>query len=308
MTNTTVHKTPPKQPAQRQEEERPVRERPQRLGRVSARTTVARSQKGVGMGSPRPFFLEKRAKILNRRTRIAPLGWVLHGRLPRSKPGIQSQWKYRIGIQLGIIAALLVVIAAVRMPIRGGEASLELAPVAQEVVQIEEILQTQQLHKPPPPPPPPVPVEVPNNEIIEDDDLALDATLDIAEPLGSLPPPPPPEDVQEVEVGPEPEIFVAVEQQAEIIGGLDRLYEVLEYPRDALRAGLDGMVIVQFVVAPDGVPYSPEVVRSAGRALDEAAVEAVLKLRFEPARQRGKSVHYGMALPIRFKFVDRASR
>ena len=309
MTNTTVHKAPPRPPDPRQDEaERPVRTPPRRSGRISARTTPAPPQEGVGQGPPRPFFLEKRTKILNRRTRTAPLDPV-YRRLPRRKPRVRAEWKYRLGIQIGIIAALLVAIAFARLPIQGSGTSLELASVAQEVVQIEEILQTRQLQKPPPPPPPPVPVEVPNDEIIEDDDLDLDATLDIAEPLVSLPPPPPPPDeTPVVEVEQEPEIFVAVEQQAEIIGGLERLYELLEYPRNALRAGLGGTMIVQFIVAPDGVPYNPEVVRSAGALLDEAAVKAVLQLRFTPARQRGKTVHYRMALPIRFKFVDRASR
>ena len=58
-----------------------------------------------------------------------------------------------------------------------------------------------------------------NVEIIEEDELDLDATLDIGVPLATLPPPPPaPED--EVEEDPEDQIFVVVEQMPQMIGGL----------------------------------------------------------------------------------------
>ena len=164
------------------------------------------------------------------------------------------EWQYRLRMQIGLIAALLIAIAFVRSSLNHVEEAIAFTAVGQEVVQMEEIVQTQHIEKPPPPPRPPVPVEVPNDEIIEDDDLDLDATIDIDEPLVELPPPAlPAEEVQEED--PEPEIFVAVEEQPEIIGGMERLYELLEYPKAALRTGKGGMVIVQNIIGPDGSPY-----------------------------------------------------
>ena len=48
----------------------------------------------------------------------------------------------------------------------------------QEVVQMEEIVQTLQQELPPPPPRPPVPIEVPDDLVLDDVDLDLDAFLD----------------------------------------------------------------------------------------------------------------------------------
>ena len=221
--------------------------------------------------------------------------------------GAKLEWQYRLRMQIGLIAALFIVIAFVRSPLNHVEEAISFTAVGQEVVQMEEIVQTKHIRKPPPPPRPPVPVEVPNDEIIEGDDLDLDATIDIDEPLVELPPPALlVEAVQEED--PEPEIFMVVEEQPEIIGGMERLYELLEYPKAALRTGKGGMVIVQIIIGPDGSPRDPEVVRSAGRLLDEAAVKALMQLRFTPGRQRGKPVHVKKAFPVRFKFVDRGRR
>ncbi len=326
MANTTLHKTPetaPQKPASRQEkEEHPVRELPPRPGRVSAGSRSKRCNacevigteppprlvKVIGPETNRPYFLPNRTRFLNRRARTAPLGWARR-LLPMRARGAKLEWQYRLKMQIGLIAALLIAIAFVRSPLNHVEEAIAFTAVGQEVVQMEEIVQTKHIEKPPPPPRPPVPVEVPNEEIIEGDDLDLDATIDIDEPLVELPPPAlPAEEVQEEAPEPEPEIFMIVEEPPEIIGGLERLYELLEYPKKALRAAMGGMVIVQIIVGPDGVPRDPEVVRSAGRLLDEAAVKAIMQLRFTPCRQRGKPVHVRKAFPVRFKFVAKGTR
>lgn len=172
---------------------------------------------------------------------------------------------------------------------------------------MEEIAQTQQVDRPPPPPRPPVPVEVPNDEILNDVDLDLDASLDLMDPVSTLPPPPPApaqaEDRAIVEE-PEPEIFVVVEQMPEIIGGPQKVYEYLEYPPIARQAGMEGLVVIQVIVDPQGIPRDPVVVRSAGEVLDRAAGNAVMQLRFLPGKQRGRAVSVRMAIPIRFRLKD----
>jgi len=212
-----------------------------------------------------------------------------------------QQRRYVMHLQLGFFAALLLVISAfqVNFPSNPTEAY---TPLEQELVTMEEIVQTQQQIKPPPPPRPPVPVVVPDDEIIEEDELDLDATLDITEPLALRPPPPPaPEDEEEED--PEDEVFVVVEQMPEMIGGLEALLKDLKYPRLAQRAGLEGTVVVAVIIEKDGQPSNVEVLKSVAKVLDEAAMTAVMKQRFEPALQRNRPVRVVMSIPVRFRLT-----
>ncbi len=206
------------------------------------------------------------------------------------------QW-YSTTVQVGMVIALLLLVLAFRANLdRGG--GMEIEQVEQEVVQMEEILQTKQIQKPPPPPRPPVPVEVPNDEILEDDDLDLDASLDIDEPLTALPPPPP---VEEEEEEPEPEIFQAVEDLPVLIGGLPALNAELKYPEIARKAGVEGKVFVRFVVDEQGDVSNISVERGIGAGCDQEAIRAISKAKFKPGRQRGKAVKVWMTIPVVFK-------
>ncbi len=207
--------------------------------------------------------------------------------------------RYPLYVEIGLVATITLLIVAFRLDMRP-EGGFEVTMQEQEVVQMEEIVQTQQEQKPPPPPRPPVPVEVPNDEILEDDDLDLDASLDLDAPLENLPPPPPPPPSQ-VEEEPEPEIFVIVEQMPELIGGLPELQKKINYPEIAKKAGVEGRVIVQFVVTEQGTVADPVVVRGIGAGCDEEAIRAVQTARFTPGKQRGKPVKVKMSLPITFK-------
>lgn len=207
---------------------------------------------------------------------------------------------YRLSIEIGFVLALLIVIGFFHLPMEPGD-GLEIQMVEQEMVNIEEIRQTTQPEKPPPPPRALTPIVVPDESLPEDIELNLDATLDIEEEIAlpAGPPPPPVEKKEAIEE--EEEIFVVVEEMPTIIGGIARLYEVIEYPAIARQAGMEGMVVVQFVVTKEGRPADPVIARSAGDVLDRAAVEAVMKLTFEPGRQRGKPVPVRFSIPVRFR-------
>ena len=217
----------------------------------------------------------------------------------RKNPKADLRKTYGVVVEIGMIAALLLLILAFRLNLDRGE-TMEFQQIEQEVVQMEEILQTKQIQKPPPPPRPPVPVEVPNDEIIEDDDLDLDASLDIEEPLASLPPPPPPPEAEEEEE-PEPEIFIVVEQMPELIGGLTGIQKKIKYPEIAQKAGVEGRVIIQFIVDESGNVSETTVVRGIGAGCNEEALRVVREAKFKPGKQRGKSVKVKMSLPITFK-------
>lgn len=228
-----------------------------------------------------------------------------HSILPHKNARHDIKRSYGVTLQIGLLLSLALILGFFRAPMRA-TGDFEITLVEQENVQMEEIRQTKQEMKPPPPPRPPVPIEVPNDEILEEVELNLDATLDIDEPISQLPPPPPaaPSEQAGDDVD-EHEIFVIVEQMPEIIGGTEAIYKYLTYPELARKAGLEGLVVVQIVVETDGRPTDPQVVRSPGAILDDAAVRAVMQLRFKPGMQRGKPVRVRFALPVRFRLSDR---
>jgi len=223
-------------------------------------------------------------------------------RAPYKLTGADLRQYYRLFIMLGLALALALLIVLFRIPWRP-KTEVVLAAPEQEVVQLEEIVQTRQELPPPPPPRPTVPIAVPDETILEEEPVSFDVSLDINEAITELPPPPPPPEPQKEAQQPEEEqeIFVVVEEMPEIIGGIERLYELLEYPELARKAGLEGLVVVQFVVEPDGSISNIQVIRSAGKLLDEAAIKAVQQLRFKPGKQRGRPVRVRFSLPIRFK-------
>ena len=76
------------------------------------------------------------------------------------------------------------------------------------------------------------------------------------------------------------------------------------YPADALLAGLEGRVMLRVVVADTGLVEGATVHTTSGVAsLDAAAVQAVLRWRFDPARRAGQAVTYEVLVPVRFSIL-----
>ncbi|MDX1637015.1 MAG: energy transducer TonB [Balneolaceae bacterium] len=215
----------------------------------------------------------------------------------RKKPSADLRKYYTVLLQLGLIVTLAACIAAVKIDFRSDVKDVDLTE-EQEVVEMEEVVQTKQIEKPPPPPRPPVPVEVPNDEVLEDQIINLDAELDLDAPLDM---PPPPDDGGDEE---EENFFVVVENMPELIGGLASLQQKVRYPEMARKAGIEGRVIIQFIVNEEGNVESPRVVRGIGGGCDEEALRAVKEAKFKPGRQRGKPVRVQYSLPIVFKLQN----
>ena len=74
------------------------------------------------------------------------------------------------------------------------------------------------------------------------------------------------------------------------------------YPVDAMRAGLQGVVMLQILVDTDGRPLEVSIHKSSGhRMLDEAARRFVLKRwTFTPAMKDGRAVQAIGIVPIDF--------
>ncbi|GAB5410812.1 MAG: energy transducer TonB [Balneolaceae bacterium] len=214
----------------------------------------------------------------------------------RKQAGVDLRRSYNLLLQFGLIVALLFIIGLVKINLYSAPPEA-IAIEEQEEVVMEEVIQTKQIETPPPPPRPPVPVEVPNDEIIEDEILDLDAELDLDGPL-DLPPPPPPSDDEEED------FFVVVETMPQLQGGLADLQRKVKYPEMARRAGIEGRVTIQFIVNEQGRVENPRVIRGIGGGCDEAALEAVKQAKFSPGMQRGRAVRVQYSLPIVFKLQN----
>ncbi len=214
----------------------------------------------------------------------------------KKSPKADLKKRYPLFLEIGIVFTLGILIVAFRLDM-SAENDFNIDLPDQEVVQMEEITQTEQVQKPPPPPRPPVPVEVPNDEVLDEIEIDLGDIFDLDEEL-PLPPPPPPAVEEEEE---EPEIFVIVEQMPELIGGLAELQKKITYPEIAKKAGVEGRVYLQFVVDEQGNVQDPVVTRGIGAGCDEEAIKAILTAKFKPGIQRGKAVKVKYSLPITFK-------
>lgn len=76
------------------------------------------------------------------------------------------------------------------------------------------------------------------------------------------------------------------------------------YPFEMRRAGLNGEVVVRFVVDSNGDVRDVEVIRSTQREFESAATQAVMKWKFRPGRKGGKAVATRMQIPIVFNLND----
>ncbi|MDR7132097.1 protein TonB [Algoriphagus sp. 4150] len=156
----------------------------------------------------------------------------------------------------------------------------------------------------PPPPPPLVPIEI----NIKPDDIILDdltsPTIDINTSVETI--------IPDIELSSPPmietvdEIVDFVDVQATFMGGMDAWYTYLnknlKYPSQAKKMGIEGMVIVRFVVNTDGSIQDIELVRTIGGGCDEVAKEVIQNSpNWTPGRIGGKSVRSRMTMPIRFR-------
>lgn len=211
------------------------------------------------------------------------------------KPEVDLRNYYTLLLEIGLILTLVLFLIAMKIDLRPGDQKLDISH-EQETVHMEDIVQTDQQERPPAPPRPTVPVAVPNDEIIADDILDIDAELNISEPL-DLPPPPPSADEEEEEEN----FFIVVEEMPELIGGLAGLQQKIHYPDKARKAGIEGRVIIQFIVNDRGEVENPRVIRGIGGGCDEEALRVISQAKFKPGKQRGDPVRVQYSLPIVFR-------
>lgn len=104
----------------------------------------------------------------------------------------------------------------------------------------------------------------------------------------------------------EEEIFMVVEKMPEFPGGMAELMKFLQknikYPSISQENGVQGRVIVQFVVNSDGSIVDPVVMKSVDPYLDKEALRVVKSMpKWNPGEQRGKPVRVKFTLPVQFR-------
>lgn len=191
---------------------------------------------------------------------------------------------------------------------------------------------TAEQQKPPPPPPPPVIEEVPEEELEEEEDIEFEDTDidedEVIEDTG--------DEFEEEEVGEpeveeeeeeEEEIFLRAEQSPRFPGCEDMtgskeekeacaqkkmlkyIYSNLQYPAIARENGIQGNVVLEFVVGKDGKIEGIKLLRDLEGGCGEAALKVIkgmnsLPQRWTPGKQQGRPVKVKYTLPIKFRLQE----
>ncbi len=123
----------------------------------------------------------------------------------------------------------------------------------------------------------------------------LSGALEVLEPLRSVDRPPPYQKYQK-EVPSPPPGRLGVAQTAEAMQEISP-----KYPSASIRRGEQGLVIIEARVLADGRTSNVRVLKSSGYdRLDQAALEAVRRAKFRPARRYDQAVSSWVTVPIRF--------
>ncbi len=198
---------------------------------------------------------------------------------------LSLKFKYPLIIRLAtLFSIILLILTFLIYPRYLG--LLELEDFELQEIIIENIPQTQQIEKPPPPARPSVPVESEDEDIA--DDLTIEETdLDSFEAWDA--PPPPPD-------GPRVK-FIPYDDPPQPLSSIKPVY-----PEIAQEAGIEGTVVVQVFVDKKGRVQDTLILKGIpNTGLDEAAVTAIKKTRFRPAKQRERAVGVWISIPVNFR-------
>tara|TARA_B100000953_G_scaffold85763_1_gene69965 strand:+ start:1116 stop:1730 length:615 start_codon:yes stop_codon:yes gene_type:complete len=193
--------------------------------------------------------------------------------------------KYPIVIRLTALLGIGLVILNFLVFPRFGN-SLEFDDVEQIIIENIDIPQTQQIDNTPPPARPSIPVPS------DDEDIAEDLTLDELDfdDFSNLDAPPPPPSGPKV-------VFIPYDDPPVAMSPIRPVY-----PEIAQEAGIEGVVVVQAFIDEKGRVKETLILKGVpNTGLDEAAMAAIRKTRFRPAKQRERAVGVWISIPVNFK-------
>jgi TonB family protein len=118
-------------------------------------------------------------------------------------------------------------------------------------------------------------------------------------------------DLESVPLEVKKEVFYVVEEMPTFKGGdpapefRKYIAQNLQYPESAAKNGVEGRVIVQFMVNDNGKVVDAVVVRGVDSSLDKEALRVVNSSPdWEPGKQKGKPVNVLFTFPINFVLQD----
>ena len=209
-------------------------------------------------------------------------------------------------VEIGMVLALGVVLFAFEWSSKEKKTA-SLVDVNQEIVEDELVPITQET--PPPPPEVNQPVLSEILEIVDDevkvDDLIIDTeddkNLGIGEIVNYV------EEVEDEVVEEEAIPFQLVEQKPKFNDGDANEFskwvnQRLVYPEIAKENGVQGRVMLQFQVNPDGSVSNVKVLRGVDPSLDKEAVRVVSSSpKWTPGKQRDRAVKVTYTFPVIFQ-------
>lgn len=87
------------------------------------------------------------------------------------------------------------------------------------------------------------------------------------------------------------------------------VYQYLRYPQSAVEEGVQGRVVVDFIIEKDGRITGARVIRSVDPRLDEEALRVVnASPKWRPGRVNGQKVRTSMTIPIEFVLERKSER
>jgi protein TonB len=218
----------------------------------------------------------------------------------KKNPKLDYRKKSALFFNIGLVLSLLMVISAFEWKF---VEHVSIVDFSENIIEDDIINIPITDHKPPPKPQLKqitlIEIEDDKDIDVEDIQYSFDAgeidkieevVLDLGEPKEEL-----------VDV-----IHDIVESMPSFEGGIAEFYKFvgknLKYPAQARRMGIEGKVFVHFVIDKDGSLSDIKVVRGIGAGCDEEVVRIVQKSpKWNPGKQRGRSVRVRMMLPITFK-------
>jgi periplasmic protein TonB len=93
------------------------------------------------------------------------------------------------------------------------------------------------------------------------------------------------------------------------VGDLDqqpvaRVRPAPSYPYDMRRAGINGSVVVEFIINTEGDVIQTQIVRSSHREFEMPALQAVQKWKFKPGRKGGRVVNVRASQLLEFNATE----
>ena len=181
------------------------------------------------------------------------------------------------------------------------DTGIETVIFEEEIIPITEQEQPKQA-----PPPPEAPKVEEVLEIMDNDSEVEESTIQASDDTqAAVEVKYTPVEVEEEEVE-EQQIFQVVEEMPEFPGGMGECMKFLgkniKYPTISQENGVQGRVIVQFVVNRDGSIVDPVVVRGVDPYLDKEALRVISTMpKWKPGKQRGKAVRVKYTVPVMFR-------